>query len=97
VDVRRVTVVQLATASLLSFLMVVPSGEAIPDFSWLLLISTVGLGGQRDDPSGDELGAKKCLTDSRHADLRRRTGMGRDRRADCRGAFARRSHCSVRY
>ena len=44
VDVRRVTVVQLATASILSFLMVVPSGEAIPDFSWLLLISAVGLG-----------------------------------------------------
>ncbi|MEA3167151.1 MAG: hypothetical protein QOI97_99, partial [Pseudomonas sp.] len=37
VDVRRVTVVQLATASLLSFLMVVPMGEALPGFSWLLL------------------------------------------------------------
>ena len=44
VDVRRVTVVQLATASLLSFLMVVPTGERLPDFSWLLVISAIGLG-----------------------------------------------------
>ncbi|MGH8452142.1 DMT family transporter [Pseudomonas sp.] len=44
VDVRRVTVVQLATASLLSFLMVVPMGEPLPGFSWLLLFSAVGLG-----------------------------------------------------
>lgn len=44
VDVRRVTVVQLATASVLAFLMVVPTQERIPDFSWLLLASAVGLG-----------------------------------------------------
>ncbi|WP_434677286.1 DMT family transporter [Pseudomonas sp. R1-18] len=44
VDVRRVTVVQLATASALAFLMTVPTGEALPDFSWLLVISAVGLG-----------------------------------------------------
>ena len=44
VDVRRVTVVQLATASLLSFLMIVPTQERIPDFSWLLLLSALGLG-----------------------------------------------------
>lgn len=44
VDVRRVTVVQLATASLLSFLMIVPTQERIPDFSWLLLASALGLG-----------------------------------------------------
>jgi drug/metabolite transporter (DMT)-like permease len=44
VDVRRVTVVQLATASLLSFLMIVPTGERLPDFSWLLLITAIGLG-----------------------------------------------------
>ena len=44
VDVRRVTVVQLATASLLSFLMVVPTGERLPDFSGLLLITALGLG-----------------------------------------------------
>ncbi len=44
VDVRRVTVVQLATASVLSFLLVVPMGEALPGFSWLLLFSAVGLG-----------------------------------------------------
>ena len=44
VDIRRVTVVQLATASVLSFMMVVPMGEALPGFSWLLLFSAVGLG-----------------------------------------------------
>lgn len=44
VDVRRVTVVQLATASALSFLMIVPTGEHLPDFSWLLVSSAVGLG-----------------------------------------------------
>ncbi|WP_449431900.1 DMT family transporter [Pseudomonas putida] len=44
VDVRRVTVVQLATASLLSFLMMVPTQERLPDFSWLLLLSALGLG-----------------------------------------------------
>ncbi len=44
VDVRRVTVVQLATASVLSFLMTVPTGERLPDFSWLLLATAVGLG-----------------------------------------------------
>ncbi|MBA6099325.1 DMT family transporter [Pseudomonas juntendi] len=44
VDVRRVTVVQLATASVLAFLMIVPTQERIPDFSWLLLVSAVGLG-----------------------------------------------------
>ncbi|WP_406821572.1 DMT family transporter [Pseudomonas sp. KnCO4] len=44
VDVRRVTVVQLATASLLAFLMIVPTQERIADFSWLLLASALGLG-----------------------------------------------------
>lgn len=44
VDVRRVTVVQLATASALSFMMIVPTQERLPDFSWLLLGSALGLG-----------------------------------------------------
>ncbi|NVL28225.1 DMT family transporter, partial [Pseudomonas syringae pv. actinidiae] len=44
VDVRRVTVVQLATASILAFLMIVPIQERLPDFSWLLVVSAVGLG-----------------------------------------------------
>ncbi|NBA97702.1 DMT family transporter [Pseudomonas sp. R5(2019)] len=44
VDVRRVTVVQLATASVLAFMMVVPTQEALPDFSWLLVSSAIGLG-----------------------------------------------------
>lgn len=44
VDVRRVTVVQLATASVLALLMIVPTGESLPDLSWLLVTSAVGLG-----------------------------------------------------
>ncbi|WP_016775080.1 DMT family transporter [Pseudomonas sp. R62] len=44
VDVRRVTVVQLAVTAVLSFLLVVPTGEVIPDFSWLLLVTALGLG-----------------------------------------------------
>jgi len=44
VDVRRVTVVQLLTASALAFLMIAPTQERIPDFSWLLLCSAIGLG-----------------------------------------------------
>jgi drug/metabolite transporter (DMT)-like permease len=44
VDVRRVTVVQLATTSVLSFMMIVPTQERLPDFSWLLLLSALGLG-----------------------------------------------------
>lgn len=44
VDVRRVTVVQLATASLLAFGGMVPMGEPIPAMSNLLVASAVGLG-----------------------------------------------------
>lgn len=44
VDVRRVTVVQLATASALSFMLIVPTQEHLPAFSWLLLSAAIGLG-----------------------------------------------------
>ncbi|VDZ64495.1 putative DMT superfamily transporter inner membrane protein [Serratia odorifera] len=44
VNVKRVTLVQLATASLLSFLMMAPTGESIPAYSNYLLYSAVGLG-----------------------------------------------------
>lgn len=44
VNVRRVTVIQLATASQLSFLMMLPSGEAVPAYSDYLLYCAVGLG-----------------------------------------------------
>ncbi|KPA87879.1 putative permease, DMT superfamily [Pseudomonas asplenii] len=44
VDVRRVTVVQLGTASVLALLMIAPTREALPTFSWTLLLSAVGLG-----------------------------------------------------
>ncbi|QUY50031.1 DMT family transporter [Serratia plymuthica] len=44
VNIRRVTVVQLATASLASFLMMVPTGEALPPYTGYLLYSAIGLG-----------------------------------------------------
>ncbi|MGE0971044.1 DMT family transporter [Klebsiella sp. WOUb02] len=44
VDVRRVTVVQLATASLVAFAAMVPAGEAIPPMSPGLLGVALGLG-----------------------------------------------------
>lgn len=44
VDVRRVTVVQLAVASLCGFAAMVPSGEPVPPMSALLLASAMGLG-----------------------------------------------------
>lgn len=44
VNVKRVTVVQLATASMTAFLMMVPTGESVPPYSNYLLYSAVGLG-----------------------------------------------------
>lgn len=44
VDVRRVTVVQLLTASLVSFVAMIPSGESVPTLSPGLLLVALGLG-----------------------------------------------------
>ncbi|ARD38645.1 DMT family transporter [Edwardsiella ictaluri] len=44
VDVRRVTVIQLATASLLGFALMAPNGESVPPCSGYLLLSALGLG-----------------------------------------------------
>ena len=44
VNIRRVTIVQLATASLASFLMMAPTGESPPPYSDYLLYSAIGLG-----------------------------------------------------
>jgi drug/metabolite transporter (DMT)-like permease len=44
VNARRVTIVQLAVAAALAFAAMIPAGEALPGFSWLLLLSTLGLG-----------------------------------------------------
>ncbi len=44
VDVRRVTVIQLAVASLCGFMMMKPGGETIPDLTPFLLWSAVGMG-----------------------------------------------------
>lgn len=44
VDVKRVTIVQLAVASGVAFLLMVPNGESVPPFSPYLLFSAMGLG-----------------------------------------------------
>jgi drug/metabolite transporter (DMT)-like permease len=44
VDVKRVTVVQLATASLVAFIAMVPAGESVPAMSPGLVIVALGLG-----------------------------------------------------
>lgn len=44
VDVRRVTVVQLATASIVAFMAMGPAGETVPPMSTGLLVVAVGLG-----------------------------------------------------
>lgn len=44
VDVARVTFIQLAVTSLLAFACMVPAGEAIPPFSWTVVLSACGLG-----------------------------------------------------
>lgn len=44
VNVARVTVVQLAVTALLAFAFMAPLGEAIPPFSWTVVIAACGLG-----------------------------------------------------
>nr|WP_254911534.1 DMT family transporter [Sphingomonas sp. CDS-1] len=44
VDVARVTFIQLAVTSLLAFASMIPAGEAIPPFSWTVVLSACGLG-----------------------------------------------------
>lgn len=44
VNVRRVTIIQLASASMLAFFMMIPTGESVPAFSGTLLIIVLGLG-----------------------------------------------------
>jgi drug/metabolite transporter (DMT)-like permease len=44
VDIRRVTIIQLATASLVAFFAMIPAGEAVPPLSPALLGVGLGLG-----------------------------------------------------
>lgn len=44
VNVRRVTVVQLITASLLAFIAMIPAGESVPSFTPGLVLVAIGLG-----------------------------------------------------
>ncbi|WKX28011.1 DMT family transporter [Tatumella ptyseos] len=44
VDTKRVTIIQLAAASLFSFLFMVPAGETVAHFSPTVIISAAGLG-----------------------------------------------------
>ena len=43
-DSRRITAVQLLVAGVLSFILMPVAGEALPGFSWYLVVSAVGLG-----------------------------------------------------
>jgi drug/metabolite transporter (DMT)-like permease len=43
VDARRVSVIQLAAASVLAFAAMIPAGESIPPFTWLLFASVAGM------------------------------------------------------
>ncbi len=43
VDARRISTVQLAAASVLAFAAMIPAGESIPPFSWLLFFSVLGM------------------------------------------------------
>ncbi|HWG27803.1 DMT family transporter [Actinospica sp.] len=44
IDLRRITVIQLLAAGLLSFLAMPVAGESVPSFSWIWLAAAVGLG-----------------------------------------------------
>ncbi len=44
VDIKRVTVVQLATASIVAFATMIPAGESVPPFSSGLAVIALGLG-----------------------------------------------------
>lgn len=44
VNVARVTLVQLAVTSVLALLCMVPMGEQVPPFSWIVILSACGLG-----------------------------------------------------
>ena len=44
VDIRRVTVVQLMTTSILAFALMPVFGESVPPFSWTLVLSACSLG-----------------------------------------------------
>lgn len=44
VDVRRVTLIQLAVASACAFVLMIPNGETLPTFSMPLVLSALGLG-----------------------------------------------------
>lgn len=44
VNVARVTLIQLMVTSLLAFACMIPAGESVPAFSWLVVVSACGLG-----------------------------------------------------
>src|SRR3546814_6492671 len=50
VDARRITIIQLGTASLLSFAAMMPAGESVPAFSWLLVYIGAGLRSEEHTP-----------------------------------------------
>lgn len=78
VDVRRVTVVQLATASIVAFIAMACRRVRTVD---VYRIAGCGVGAgdfQCDYPGYHELGAAQRFADARDGHLYRRAGMGRD-------------------
>lgn len=70
VNARRITLVQVTVASLLSFALMPVTGEQVPGFSWIVVCAACGLGlGQRADPECDQLGAETRQPHPGHADL----------------------------
>jgi hypothetical protein len=88
VDVKRVTVVQLATASLVAFATMVPAGSPCRR------CPRPGRGGagarylQRHYPGHHELGAAQRIANASNGHLHRRAGLGRDFWATRRGTSA---------
>jgi drug/metabolite transporter (DMT)-like permease len=87
VDVKRVTVVQLATASLVAFAHG-SGGESVPPMSTGLVVVALGLGIFSAIIQVTMNWAQRSVPDAGNGYLYRRAGLGGRFRAHCRGAFA---------
>ena len=88
VDVKRVTVVQLATASLVAFATMVPAGESVPPMSTGRSWWRWGWGFSAPLSGHHELGAAQRIANAGNGHLHRRAGLGGHFRATGRGTSA---------
>jgi drug/metabolite transporter (DMT)-like permease len=70
VDARRVTVIQLAATAILAFAAMIPAGESIPPFSWLLFLSVAGMAAASAAIQLAMNWAQKTVSPTRSSDLR---------------------------